>query len=661
MKFDKQELEKKIRDAKDLSNEDKSNLLGLLNEKKTYGLVWEDSTEDAFEQLKTQLPILREVEDRQIVNDTVSEHYPNHILIEGENLQALVALTYTHGGMIDAIYIDPPYNSGARDWKYNNDYVDGNDAYRHSKWISMIYHRLLIARKLLNPFNSILIVAIDEKEYLHLGCLLESLFPYAKIQMVSTVINPAGVARENQFSRSDEYLFFVQIGECAPQPLPLGDEWFVKADKQFKTLYWRSLSRAGSNDTRKHSPGCFYPIFVYQDGSKIHSVGDALPLEQDRNSVIAPEGTIAIWPLHMDGSEGCWMQAPKNLKSLIQKGYVHLGNFTERGMAIKYLNKKEIEKVENGLFEILGNREDGSIITDENDAIRDVLPTTQWCIPSHNARSGGTELLKSILGPKAFPFPKSLYAVHDSLMFYVKRNKSATILDFFAGSGTTMHATMQLNAEDGGNRQCILVTNNENNICEDVTYERDKRVIEGYTTQNGNHVEGLKANNLRYYKVDFKGRKQSHQSNRDLAMNLKDLLCIKEDIYTEQKQFGALSLSGKEQMLRYFAEDGRGMLMVYDTRVIPFITKEIEKMDLKEQPLKIYVFTDGAYPYIDDFASVIDKVSLIPMPYAYHRAIKDVLPEEETTKVDDTELTSEEQKEMMAEAIEAENNEKKED
>ena len=124
MKFDKQELEKKIRDAKDLSNEDKSNLLQLLKEKKTYGLVWEDSTEDAFEQLKTQLPILREVKERQIVNDTETENYPNHILIEGENLQALVALTYTHAGMIDVIYIDPPYNRGENDFIYNDRYID---------------------------------------------------------------------------------------------------------------------------------------------------------------------------------------------------------------------------------------------------------------------------------------------------------------------------------------------------------------------------------------------------------------------------------------------------------------------------------------------------------------------------------------------------------
>lgn len=258
-----------------------------------------------------------------------------------------------------------------------------------------------------------------------------------------------------------------------------------------------------------------------------------------------------------------------------------------------------------------------------------------------------------------FSNPKPVELIKRIMMLIGKKN--LTILDFFAGSGTTLHATMQLNAEDGGHRQCILVTNNENNICEEVTYERNKRVIEGYTTPKGEQVAGLNHNNLRYYKLDFNPRKQSHQDNRELFYGLKDLLCIKENIYQEKQQFGSLSLEGKEQMLRYFAENGREMLMVYDTRVIPFIVNEIAQRGEQEQPLKIYIFADGAYPYTDDFASVVDKVSLVPMPYAYYRGIKDSLPEETTTKVDDTELTNEEQQAMMAEAIEAEKAERKED
>ena len=273
--------------------------------------------------------------------------------------------------------------------------------------------------------------------------------------------------------------------------------------------------------------------------------------------------------------------------------------------------------------------------------------------------NSGFSDLKALKLEDKFSNPKPVALLYKLLSHFSTDNY--IILDFFAGSGTTLHATMQLNAEDGGHRQCILVTNNENNICEEVTYERNKRVIEGYTKPNGEFVEGLKDNNLRYYNIDFKERKQSHQSNRELFHEMKDLLCIKEDIYQEQHQFGSLPLKGKERMIRYFSENGREMLMVYDTRVIPFIVKEIEKMSEKEQPLKIYIFADGAYPYTDDFATVIDKVLLVPMPYAYYRGIKDSLPDVEPKKDDNTELTDEEQKQMMAEAIEAENNEKKED
>jgi len=641
--MNKVELANKIKNLEGLTNDEKSSLLELLHEQKRFGLIWEEKDEEAQTILRENIPVLKEVQERRIVSE--DKDAPNHVLIEGDNLHAITALTYSHEGQFDAIYIDPPYNSGARDWKYNNDYVDGNDSYKHSKWLSMIQHRLKVARKLLNPYDSVLIVTIDEKEFLHLGCLLEDMFPDSKIQMISTVINPAGVARENQFSRSDEYIFFVQIGASSPIPLPLDDEWFVKADKQFKSLYWRSLSRAGSNDSRRHSPGCFYPIFVYENGTKIHSVGEAIPLDVDRNSVVAPEGTVAIWPLHMDGSEGCWMQAAKNLRILISKGYVHLGNFTERGMAIKYLNKKEIEKVEGGLFEILGYREDGSIITDDCDAVRNVLPTTQWRISSHNARSGGTELLKSILGPKSFPFPKSLYAVHDTLMFYIANKPYAKVLDFFAGSGTTLHATMQLNKEDGGRRQCFIVTNNENNICENVTYERNKKVILGYTSTNGQVVDGLSQNSFRYYKTEFVHRENTSTNRRALMSASVNLLCIKENIYTEKETFGGRKF--KKSVLRYFEDGDKQMLVVLDERVISLIIPMIASIAKKESPLKVFVFSDGQYAYEDEFHEVMPLIDLCALPDAIYQALNNVLPEREYSEEMIAEFNQEDAEEAL--------------
>ncbi len=243
----------------------------------------------------------------------------------------------------------------------------------------------------------------------------------------------------------------------------------------------------------------------------------------------------------------------------------------------------------------------------------------------------------------------------DSLLITLP--KDGIVLDFFAGSGTTLHATMQLNAEDGGHRQCVLVTNNENSICEEVTYERNKRVILGYTTPKGEQVAGLTKNNLRYYKLELVERINNHQQNRELMRGLKDMLCIKDNIYQEVKQFGALSLKGKESMLRCFAEGEQQMLMVYDSRVIPYLVKEILQMPKAETQIKIYLFADGAYPYTEDFTAIMDKVQLIPMPYAYLRAIKYSLPEANPSWAENANLTEDEQQEMMAEAIEAENNE----
>lgn len=403
-------------------------------------------------------PYLKPIDS--ICNDPESPLW--HTLIEADNYHALQLLEYLYPGKVDCIYIDPPYNTGARDWKYNNDYVDSSDAYRHSKWLSMMEKRLKLAKKLLNPKESVLIVTIDEKEYLHLGCLLEELFPDSKIQMISSVINSGGAAREQQFFRTDEYIFICEIGSAYPQPLPLGDEWAVKADKRTNGVSWRmSLVRGGSNASRDHSPGCFYPIFVASDGSHIVDIGEPLEKGKKRDSVIAPEGTVAIWPMRTDGSEGVWQMSPKNLREAVANGYVRLGRFTETGMAISYLNRKEIEKVHSEGVLITGRRADGSIITDDSNFVREYVPGTQWRIASHNARVGGTNLIKQILGDNVFSYPKSLYAVKDVLRFFVNNKKDALILDFFAGSGTTLHAVNLLNAEDNGRRRCIIVTNNE--------------------------------------------------------------------------------------------------------------------------------------------------------------------------------------------------------
>lgn len=385
-----------------------------------------------------------------------------HTLIEADNYHALQLLEYLHAGKVDCIYIDPPYNTGARDWKYNNDYVDGNDQYRHSKWLSMMQKRLKIAKKLLNPADSVLIVTIDEKEYLHLGCLLEEMFPEANMQMISSIINPSGVAREGDFYRTDEYVFILRFGICKPVKLSLGEEWITARSTGKDSVRWRPIRRQGSHDTKTDAPNQFYPIFLSKDGTHVVGAGESLQEWQTIEDVVIPDGVIAIWPIKPDGSEGCWQISQASIEMLLKQGYIKVTNSKKWGYVAQYLAEGERAKVESGIFPILGKDEYGTLILGEAEgAGAPFIPGTQWRISSHSAREQGASLLNKLFPDQRFSFPKSLYAVHDSIRFFVENKPNALIVDFFAGSGTTLHAVNLLNAEDGGHRRCIMVTNNE--------------------------------------------------------------------------------------------------------------------------------------------------------------------------------------------------------
>lgn len=653
-KIDRAALAATVRDLQGISSEDKTALLELINDQKKFGLVWEDNPEEAQELLRTQIPYLREDSSLKITCET--KDAPNHIMIEGENLHALAALSYAYEGKIDVIYIDPPYNSGARDWRYNNDYVDSNDTYRHSHWLSMMRNRLRIAKRLLNPNNSVLIVTIDEKEFYHLGCLLEDMFITGRIQMISTVINVKGVAREKEFSRVNEYIYIVQLGDSKVEALPLSEEWLgnVRSSGRDKVRLG-SMLRSGSNSERKHSPGCFYPMLFTTDG-KFVMAGEPIPFEQDRNSVKIPDGLVAIWPIHANGTEGVWQYGKSAFEKLVSEGFVYFGKLKNNRIGISYAPKGVRQKIKNGLFKIEGYNEEGQAIIDDTEYQSTFIPGNQWAIPSHNATEYGSKLLKDIFGEKVFSYPKSLYAVMDTLRFFVANKKNATILDYFAGSGTTLHATMMLNEEDGGARKCILVNNAENNICTEVTYERCKRVIEGYTNQTGQQVEGLKENNLRFYRIDFVPREQTTENKQRLIEISTDILCIKHNLYVEQTEFLGLKLP--KQAVRYFAEQDRRLLIIYRPETIPYIVKALSKIkaSVSENPIQIYVACDGTYPYTDDFSPVLEHVELHAMPYSLIQAYRQVLPtkakapdykqlpevsEEELNETDPTIYTSE--------------------
>ena len=428
-----------------------------LTEKK-FGLVFEQHSEEVDERLLNEIPILCADESRKISKD---KNLPYNFIIEGDNLQALYLLEKTHRGKVDCIYIDPPYNNRNKSWKYNNDYVDDNDVFKHSKWLSMMKNRLLVAKRLLNPDSSVLICTIDEKEFLHLGCLLEEIFPAAKIQMISSIISKKGASRFNEFSRVNEFIFYVMIGNYKIAAL---DE--LDYVQEGDDVHWQTFRRsdyASRRGTIKGGTSQFYPIYVEDKTHKIVKIGK--PLKPDEDMILVPEvkGCTPVFPIRNDGTEMNWGLKDDQAKERAEQGYIRAKSYTPdkpQKYVIQYLMGGTVEDIENGNIQVLGKNPDGSVIA-KNLVTKKTLPKTQWNNPAHDARDYGTYTLKEIFLNQTFDFPKSLYAVYDSIRYFVEDNKEAIIVDFFAGSGTTLHAVNLLNAKDGGNRKCVMVTNNE--------------------------------------------------------------------------------------------------------------------------------------------------------------------------------------------------------
>jgi adenine-specific DNA-methyltransferase len=389
---------------------------------------------------------------------------PFHTVINAENFHALQTLLFSHRGQVDCIYIDPPYNTGARDWKYNNNYVVNDDLYRHSKWLAFMERRLLIAKELLNLDDSVLIVSIDEKEYLRLGLVLEQTFPEATIQMVTTSIKPSGSQRSGEFSRVEEYLFFVMFGSAGPasHTTDMLRDGAAPAQQEV-SVTWHGLRRRGSTDWRRsHRPNGFYPLHISKFDETLVSVGEPLAVDASRATYCPPAGTIAVWPLDPHGEESRWQVSPQRLREQLAEGTAALRNVDKKtgGASVVYLKGGDLARLASGELKVVDRESDGRIrVSGGNTASR--RPKTMWLMDSHDASAYGTALLSRFIPNRRFPFPKSLYAVEDALRFFVGNKPDALIIDYFAGSGTTAHAVMRLNKQDDGRRRSISVTNNE--------------------------------------------------------------------------------------------------------------------------------------------------------------------------------------------------------
>lgn len=606
-KIDRRVLEQRIQEVEGLSSEERSALLELLHTKK-YGLVWEDKPEDVEERLRESLPVLKE--DKELALAKGGENAPNHILIEGDNLEALTALTYTHEGKIDVIYIDPPYNMGEKDFYYNDSYVDIDDPFIHTKWLCFMNKRLRIAHKLLSS-QGVIFISIDDHEQAVLTILCDEIFGRNNFISNSFVVdNLKGKANDNFITNVGSRLVIYakskstieEVGFCELENVfgEQVEEKFKKQDEQgFYNLV--TFKKTGQSKFRKDRPLMFYPILeknhtlfaISEDEySKLYNKG----LKEFDDEFLATlkekyNDYNFILPVDSSGQYLRWTSGFLTFCKKMNSEIVYDGDIKQKTRP----SAKEMTQI-----------------------YASGTPKNFMYNPSYSI---GTDDLKSVMGETDFPFPKPLQLIKDILLLNIRGN--ITILDFFAGSGTTLHATMQLNAEDGGKRQCILVTNNENNICRDVTYERNKRVINGYTTPKGVEVEGLKGNNLRYYRTEFVDRDSSMTNKRKLMAAATELLNIKQDIYKEVHTFGSLKL--RSHIARYFAERGKQMLIIYKVEAIEYLVKEIAQMPADTHIL-IYVFSINNYAMDADFEDVADKVTLCALPAAIYNAYLKVLP-----------------------------------
>jgi adenine-specific DNA-methyltransferase len=360
---------------------------------------------------------------------------PHHVLIEADNYHALQLLVFPYEGKVDCIYIDPPYNTGARDWKYNNDYVDKNDQWQHSKWLTFMAKRLRLAKRLLNPATGVLIVTIDEHEVHHLGCLLEQEFPDATVQMATIVINQKGVA-QGGLSRAEEYAFFVFMpGAIVP---PAADDLLSpeRADsKRFQTPRWEWLLRGGTNSKREDRPGLFFPIHIDPARRAIVSVGDPLPLGEvpDRTKL---DKTIA-WPFRTDHTLGNWRVSPPTLRDLVKKGFVRLGGFDEqrKTWTVLYLGEKARRQIEEGAIRIAERDPLSGAVTVEYTEGQQRSIKTVWHRSTHDAGTYGSSLLRNVLGEGGrFAFPKSIFTLAGRVAS--QRNVTSAMLSFSSGLDT---------------------------------------------------------------------------------------------------------------------------------------------------------------------------------------------------------------------------------
>ncbi|MCJ8306760.1 MAG: site-specific DNA-methyltransferase [Nitrosopumilus sp.] len=551
-----------------------------LEKRKKYGIIWdEERTKEVFEEeIQEKLPVLKDVTKNGI--EDISK--PNNILIEGDNYHTLSVLSYTHKNKIDVIYIDPPYNTGNKTWKYNNNFVDKDDGFRHSKWLSFMNKRLKLAKTLLTKSGKI-IVSIDDYEVHTLRLLMDEIFDEKnRLSTITVVHNPRGRNDDTHFATMHEYMLIYSIN---PNNSDVG--YFDLTNKEINTYNMKdeisnyllvTYMRGGNNSDRHTRPKMFYPIYYNPKTNKLDA--------------IQTKGSVKLLPINNSGDEKVWKWGKDT-----------------------FLKKKDTELIVRHIkneYKIFKKRRLLNITSKK--------PRSVWYDPRYDASSHGIMLLRNILRKKdTFPYPKSLWTTYDILKLISKNN--STVLDFFAGSGTTGHAVLELNKEDGGTRRFILCTNNENNICTDVCYPRLKKVIKGYKNAKGKKIEGL-GGNLKYFKTYFINFEPTDQNKKTMVEQSTEMLCLKEDCFELVKE------GNQFKIFKNHSDYYLGIIYYYDG-IEPF-KKEILKLNKK---INTYVFSLTDEIDDEEFIEVDQLVTLKPIPSAILNVYKRIFAYVQTKKL----------------------------
>lgn len=521
--------------SKPLQEYSKDELIALvksLKRTKKFGLVWEDKPERVVLDCETKLPVLTEADERVIAK---AEDQPTNLIIEGDNYHSLSVLNYTHASKIDFIYIDPPYNTGNKDFVYNDSFVDKEDGYRHSKWLSFMEKRLRLAKSLLTD-TGVLFISIDDNEYAHLKLLCDNIF--GEENFLQNFMWLHGKGKKDRWSRTlQQYvLCYAKSKEAVPQ-------WSVQ----------NSASYSFQNPDNDPRGGWF-------SGSVSFSETRSNKKHKNFFSIKSPSGIE--WTRQ-------WQRSKKEMDELLSQNKIFFGlapNF-DAVPRVKIFPGDVSEQIPQNIIDGVGTTRDAQ------------------------------KMLDDMFDGKVFDYPKPVGLIKHILTF--ASSKDSVILDFFAGSGTTGHAVLDINKEDGGNRHFILCTNNENDIAENVTYSRINRVIKGYGKE-----QGIPAN-VRYFKTDFVNKQKTDDQTRlAIVDRCTDMIRIRENTFTEVLN---------EADFKLFKDANHYTAIIFDPLKIPEFIRRIEEIDTTK-PVNLYNFSYSSYAHDQDIPETVLDFTTCSIP-----------------------------------------------